>query len=188
MRRISMTDIDRNPPASNSASSLAGIPQLDPERLRLSQDFAAQVGVKKALLTVPVRKPTRQEFVRVHLDFSWRLDTAAIILKDERETFLVDPSLWPELPGELLPTALFAAATRQGVVFIWPVRFPGPDGRLDSWSRSALHAVQMAQQNWVRVAANMSLGAYDVFVASGQLPDPEWSDMTFQKTSGGRVS
>ena len=31
---------------------------FDPERLRLSQDFAATVGVKKALLTVPVRKPS----------------------------------------------------------------------------------------------------------------------------------
>ena len=33
---------------------------LDLEALRLSQDFSATLGVKKALLTVPVRKPDRQ--------------------------------------------------------------------------------------------------------------------------------
>ena len=31
------------------------------------------------------------------------------------------------------------------------------------------------------MAANMSLGAYDVFEASGKLPEPEWPDMPFRK-------
>src|SRR5262245_52474153 len=150
-------------------------------RLRLGQDFAEQLGVKKLLSTVPVRKPDRQSFVRVHPDPTRRLDTATLTLKDERETYLVDPSLWRELPGELVPTALFTAITRQGVVFLWPVRLPGPDGRLDSWSRSALDATEMAKEEWVRVAANMSLGAYDVFVATGEFPEPEWPEVTYQK-------
>jgi hypothetical protein len=165
----------------NNSTDPEGNAHLDLGRLRLGQDFEEKVGVRKALLTVPVRKPDRQSFVRVHPNPSWRLDTATLTLKEERETFLVDPSLWPELQGELAPTALFTAITRQGVVFIWPVRLPGPDGRLDTWSRSALDAVAMAQQGWVRVAANMSLGAYDVFVATGEFPDPEWPEVTFQQ-------
>ena len=32
---------------------------FDPARLRLSQEFAASLGIKKALLTVPVRKPAQ---------------------------------------------------------------------------------------------------------------------------------
>ena len=32
---------------------------------------------------------------------------------------------------------------------------------------------------WVRVAANMSLGAYEVYEASANLPDPEWPDKSF---------
>lgn len=172
-----MTDENK----ANDPAAAGGNGELDLARLRLGQDFADRVGVKKALITVPVRKPDRQSFVRVHPDPSWRLDTAVITLKDERETYLVDPSLWPELPGELTPTGLFTAVTRQGVVFLWPVRLPGPDGRLDTWSRSALDAVEMAKNGWVRVAANMGLGAYDVFVATGEFPDPEWPDVTFQK-------
>lgn len=33
---------------------------LDLDQLRLSQNFGAQVGVRKALITVPVRKPAPQ--------------------------------------------------------------------------------------------------------------------------------
>jgi hypothetical protein len=72
------------------------------------------------------------------------------------------------------PRALFTAMNRQGVLFLWPARLPGADGKLDSWSQSALEAADMARRGWVRVAANMALGAYDIFQATGQLGDPEW--------------
>ena len=153
---------------------------FDLERLRLSQDFPNQVGVKKAILTVPVRKPDRQSFVRVHPDPDWRLETAVLELKDERETYLVDHDMHSELPGELVPKVLFTAINRQGVVFLWPVRLPGEDGRVNAWHRSALDAADLAMTRWVRIAANMSLGAYDVFEATGELPEPEWPEKDFQ--------
>lgn len=154
-------------------------PFADLGKLRLSQDFAATVGVKKLLTTVPVHKPTGQEFIRVHPDEAYRLQTAVLELKDERETYLIAPELWPELPGELKPVALFTAVNRQGVVFLWPVKLPGEDGRVDEWNRSALEAADHAATRWVRVKANMSLGAYEIFEASGDLPDPQWPDSDF---------
>jgi hypothetical protein len=154
---------------------------FDLRRLRLSQNFAATIGVKKAITTVPVRKPDRQSFVRVHPDPDWRLETAVIEVKEDRETYLVDPSLWSELPGDIVPKVLFTAINRQGVVFLWPVRLPAEDGKHDEWNRSALEAAQMAMKEWVRVAANMSLGAYDIYVASGDLSEPEWPEVGFEK-------
>ena len=41
---------------------------FNPAALRLDQSFADTVGVKKLLTTVPVRKPNRQDFVRVNAD------------------------------------------------------------------------------------------------------------------------
>jgi hypothetical protein len=157
-----------------------GSVSLDLEQLRLSQDFSAMVGVRKALVTVPVRKPDKQCFVRVHPDAEFRLATAMLNLKEEREIYLVDRSLWSELPGEITPTVFYTTITRQGVVFLWPVRLPGDDGRIDEWNRSATEAAQMATTKWVRVAANMPLGAYDVFQATGDFPDPEWPDVGFK--------
>jgi len=152
---------------------------FEPSRLRLSQNFAETVGVKKALITVPVRKPNKQEFVRVHPSDEYRLETAVLELKEERETYLVTPELWPELPSELTPKVLFTTMNRQGVLALWPVRMPGDDGRLDEWNASALEAAEMGRQRWVRVVANMSLGAYEVYEATGDLPDPDWPEMEF---------
>lgn len=154
------------------------------EDLRLSQDFANEIGIRKARLTVPVRKPGRQDFVRVHADSGWRLETAVLQFKDDRETFVVAPAVQPELFGELVPMVLFTAVTRQGVLFLWPVRLPGPDGRQDDWNRSALDAAQIGMARWVRVASNRHLGAYEVFEATAALPEPEWPVEGFEHIVG----
>ena len=167
-------------PAGGNGGDAAPDP-FDPGRLRLSQDFAAGLGVKKALLTVPVRKPSKEWWIQTHADPSYRLQTAVLELKEDRETYLVDPALWHELATEATfsPRALFTSITRQNVVFLWPIRLPGPDGKIDEWNRSALEAATMAEGRWLRVAANMHLGAYEVFTASADLPEPEWPDTPF---------
>ncbi|MEK7873867.1 MAG: hypothetical protein AAB502_08445, partial [Chloroflexota bacterium] len=40
-------------------------------------------------------------------------------------------------------------------------------------------AAKIAQTSWVRVAANMGLGAYEVFTGSANVPEPVWPDVTF---------
>jgi hypothetical protein len=154
---------------------------FDLERLRLSQNFADDLGVKKALVTVPVRKPARQSFIRVHPDEAYRLQTAILELKEDRETFLVDPTLWPELGGEITPVELFTAVTRNGDVFLWPVKLPGPDGRSSDWHRSAFEIAGMAMTRWLRVQANMGLGAYEALVAQENLSDPQWPEASFRE-------
>jgi hypothetical protein len=154
---------------------------FDPRKLRLSQRFGEGADVRRVLATVPVRKPHRQEFVRVHPDAAMRLDTALLEVKEERQTYLVNPALWPELPGETVPKTLYTAVTRQGVVVLWPVRLPDEAGRLDDWNTSAHEAAKCAESHWVRVAANMALGAYDIYEALSQFSDPVWPDLSFER-------
>ena len=151
-----------------------------PESLRLGQNYADALSVKKKLLTLPCRKPNRHEYVRVRPGEDWRLETAALEDKIHRETYLVDRSLWPELAGEVYPVALFLAVNRQTDYFLWPVKLPGPDGRPNHWNDSALGAARLAETTWVRIVANMGAGLYDVFEATGELSAPEWpQDLTF---------
>jgi hypothetical protein len=149
---------------------------FDPQLLRLSQDYASAVGAKKALLTIPVCKPKKEWFVRVHPDESYRVQTAVIELKEDREVYLVAPELRPSLSAESTfgPRLLLTAITAQGSVFIWPIRLPGPNGKLDSWNASALEAAEIAKNHWVRVVSNMQAGGYDVIKATGDIPDPTW--------------
>ena len=152
---------------------------FDPKRLRLSQRFSQGADVKRALVTVPVRKPNSQEFFRVHPDDEWRLDTALIEIKADREVYLVDPKIWPLFPNECKPRTLYTTIDRRNVVTLWPVRLPDEHGRLDEWNRSAHEAALLALDKWVRLSSNMSLGAYEIDVAMGAFPDPVWPNVNF---------
>ena len=101
----------------------------------------------------------------------------------DQETYLVAPDLWPELSSEptFSPRLLVTSINRQGVLFLWKLRLPGADGRVDDWSRSAMDAANEAKSRWVRTIANMSLGAYELTVASGQVAEPEWPELAFQE-------
>ena len=147
---------------------------FDPARLRLSQRFSQGSDVKRALVTVPVRKPSPQEFFRVHPADEWRLDTAVIEIKADREVYLVAPEIWPLFPNECKPRTLYTTIDRRNVVTLWPVRLPDENGRLDDWNRSAHEAAQLGTERWVRMSADMALGAYRIDIAIGEFPDPVW--------------
>jgi hypothetical protein len=168
------TDIDTN-------TANAKTDPFDLDSLRLSQAFVETAGVKKLLTTVPVRKPNPQDFVRVHAAADYRMDVLMIDLKDDREHFLVRPELAGELAGETVMKSLFTAINRQGVVFLWPVRIPPPDGRQLEWWRSLREAAELAMTRWLRVKANMSLGAYEMGEAESVMSEPRWPEVSFQE-------
>src|SRR3954462_15059892 len=98
---------------------------FNPAAFRLDQSYPEGVGVQKLLKTVPVRKPNKQDFVRVHPDPSYRLTPAAVIeVKEDREVYLLTPNMAPRLPGEFSTVTLFTTMKRQGVLHLWPVKLP----------------------------------------------------------------
>lgn len=168
-------------PPTETASAAAPSDPLDPANLRLSQDFSGLAGVKKHLTAVPVRKPTREEFVRVRAAAEFTLDTLILELKDSRECFAIAQALWPELSTEstVSPRRLHTAISRQGTLFLWPVKLPPKDGRTDRWSESMLEVVEVAKASWVRVQADLGISAYVYFTPVKDLPPPEWPTMEF---------
>ena len=166
-------------PAHADATSAPPDP-FDIASLRLDQNFVESVGVKKLLTTGPVRRPGPQDFVRVHPSPAYRENFAMVELKDDREEYLVRPEILGELPGETVNKTLFTAINRQGVVFLWPVRLPAPDDRQNDWVRTTREAAEMAVCHWVRMKANMSLGAYEITVAESAMADPAWPEHSFR--------
>lgn len=152
---------------------------FDLAKLRVSQDFLETTNVKKLLTTVPIRKPAAQDFVRVHSSPQYREVLALLELKEDRETYIVNLAAVPELQTECFIATLFTAINRTGVLFLWPVRVPATDGRANDWHVSAATAAQQAMARWIRVKANMSLRAYEIFQAENAIPDPVWPDLSF---------
>ena len=147
----------------------------------MSQDFSAAIGVKKVLTTVPCRKPHRHEFVRVRPGEEWRLETGLFEDKLQKEMYLVGRDMWGELAGEISPVCLFLTITKQRDISLWPVKLPGADGKSNAWHDSALAAAKLATKKWVRLAANMNAGYYDVFEAAGELSEPDWPELSLQE-------
>ncbi len=150
------------------------------DALRLKQDFNETLGVQKMLTHVTVRKPNKTNFIRVHPGEEYRMDIGIVELKETQETFLVMPAMMQE-PGvyDLVhPARLVTYINRQGTIALWPLKLER-DGKLNPWHESALDAAQLAEKQWISLRADMSLGAYQVFAATGELPEPEWPEQSF---------
>jgi uncharacterized protein YbdZ (MbtH family) len=152
---------------------------FDLASLRLNPSFLETAGVKKLLTTVPSRRPNPQDFFRVRAEPEFRESFSAIELRDDREIYLVRPEVLPHLINEVVYVTLFTCINRQGVVSLWPVKLPTPDGKRNDWNRSAREAAEKAMTRWIRLKANMSLGAYEMFEAECEMGEPEWPDLTF---------
>jgi hypothetical protein len=153
-----------------------------PDALRIDQSFLNVGAAKKLLTTVPVRKPNKQDFVRVNPNPAYRLTVGLIELKDNRETFLVLPAVSQELSeSEFFLATLYLTINRQKVLSVWPVKVPATDGRSNEWHASAAAAAERAMHNWIRLAANMSLGAYEISEAIADYGQPEWPTLSFME-------
>jgi hypothetical protein len=149
--------------------------------LRLTPESAALVGSREVVAHVPVRKPNRVDFFRVHPDPDMSLVTTVFLDKEENECFFVAPEMRDALLGEIRPVLLLTVITRQGVVSIWPMRIVTDGTRRDAWAETSAEAAEFAKRKWIRMPADMSLGAYRIFEAQGELSEPVWPDKTLQQ-------
>ena len=139
--------------------------------------------VKKVLAQLPVRKPSKEWFCRTHPEpDKYSVDTAVLELKEDGEIYFIPPALRDALSGEACVhiKRLWLAVNRQGDAFIWQIRIPGADGKIDSWNDSALAAANKATTQWVRLAANRRMGGYDMSVANIS-DEPCWPELPFNE-------
>lgn len=163
-------DSTAKPPEQQEDDFLAG--------LRIDQSYSeAAVGVRKVLLTVPVRKPNRDEFFRVHCEHL--VDLYMVELKTEREIYFAKHDVAQLLSEFVEPVRLRLCVSRQGVAFLWPIKLPKDDRRADSWRTSAAEAAGLAERHWIRLSADMHLGAYQTFQAVADLGEPRWPTETW---------
>ncbi len=145
--------------------------------------FNGDIAVKKVLITVPLRKPGRHDFIRVNPDPDYILDAPIIEHTSEgslnKQVYWVDPRMRDDLAAELKPVRLFTCVTKRNVLFLWPAKLPGVTDAGRRWSESALEVAETAKDNWVRMSGNVDLGAYELTVAQGDLGKPDWPDKPF---------
>ncbi|MEI7957002.1 MAG: hypothetical protein WCJ66_17700 [Verrucomicrobiota bacterium] len=132
------------------------------------------LGVKKLLTNVLVGKPKKSNFFRTHPSDEMTFPAMILENKEARESYVVVPEVAQEISELVRPVMLHAAIDRQNNVSLIPVPLPGEDGTRNPWHESLAQAVEHAKLHWIRITANMHTGAYDVYEAEGDLPEPEW--------------
>lgn len=157
------------------------IASFDFEDLKLPQNFSEQIGVKKLLTSVSVRKPSKQEFLRVHRGADYCRDLPLIEFKEDDTFYAVAPALINELSDLLVPASVYTAITRQGTPFLLPVKLPGPDGKSHPAWDSKRAAAEHAKREWLRIQWNKEANGFDIFVAPGLKEEPVWPDLSFSE-------
>ena len=172
-------------------SDLQPTPKFDVSTLRLPQNFGETLGVKKLITHIPVSKPGAERFFRANPSVSMQFESLIYEDKSSRDVYVVLPALGDVLGRLAKPVVLYLAVDRRGNPFLIPVPLPGPNGSRYPWHESLAMAVEKSKTDWVRIAANMTAGVYDLFVASAELPLPEWPDMEMdaivQIAFGGKI-
>jgi hypothetical protein len=167
-----MTKRDENPTPEKPQLPKSIFADLD--KLRLSVSSTVLGGTAEILSKVPARKPQKQEFVRVHPDEVMMLATAVYEDKQDREFYFVAPNMMAAMLGETTPVILVTAINRQKVSFLWPLKVANDNSSGNAWQDSAQQGCEVAKKTWVRLVADMSLGAYRLWAAQGDLSEPEW--------------
>jgi hypothetical protein len=171
---------------TTTSTSTEAIDVFDFEAIRIPPNFEREAGVRKQLTMVRVRKPRRQEWVRVHPDPAYHAKVATIVLKEDEnskeEIYLVAPRVAEDMADEITLTTLYLAMNRQGDVFIWPCRDPNPELRRgDTAATPRLEAIEAAMTRYVRV--QWKSPAYEISFRDASIveTEPVWPDKPFSE-------
>ena len=133
--------------------------------------------VRKQQTVIPVRKPSRQQFVHAHPSPDYRAEGMPTI-KDEStgDIYLLaaDLDLPADIENKIDLLNLATAITADGSLFVWFYK-----DSTNSWSQSARIAISEASRRWVRVIPDMSSNGYLLEAPMVSAPDPKWPPMTF---------
>jgi hypothetical protein len=177
-----LTDVKVSNPTSfaGQVRTSSSVSKFDPKLFRQAQNVRmdeSAVASRKIQTVIPVRKPSKKQFVSVHPSFDYRADHMPTI-QDEAtgEIYLLAAHLdFPaDIENKIDFLNLAAAITTEGSVFLWHYK-----NSTNSWSDSARIAIREASHRWVRVIPDKSSNGYILETPMCAPPPPTWPELSF---------
>jgi hypothetical protein len=185
--------ISTSPPEHATLRNLADSVEFDDadgtdpfnlDALRAAPDLD-DIDLVKISVAVPVKRPGKNEFFRVHPSPEYMIDNYVLEHESEldKTTYWVVPGLGTPCWTTCARSASSLAWTRAATSSCGPAKLPAADGSpaARGWYLSGLRAAEEAKKVWVKIVGNKAVGAYDVVIARGDLGDPQWPDKSFQE-------
>ena len=115
-----------------------------------------------------------QEWFRTHP--SLQFPAAVLEVKASGNIFLVHPSLRERLSTDIYDACIFPCINRSNEIFLWTVRLPKGDSRANHFAESALEAISLARETWIRRQWSAESRTHLVYKSKVLLPDPKWPE------------
>jgi len=166
--------------ATARAASTSLASKFDPKNYRQAQNVRMEetaVLSRKLQTVIPVRKPSKKQWVTVHPSPDFRADNMPTI-EDEStgEIYLLSADL--QLPFDIDNKVdylnLAAAITSDNSVFLWHYK-----NSTNSWSDSARVAVREASRRWVRIIPDRSSNGYIIETPMTSPSPAVWPELSF---------
>lgn len=159
---------------NQNQNNIADVDPFDPSRFVIKATDAL-VQAEQVLTKMAFGKPPKTSFVMASSAPEHSIMVGILEMVAERETYLLTPEGLKGLDPKLARmSVLTLAIDRLGNPFLWETRQPDVAGNDNPWAESMRIALAEGKKRWVRAVANQALGAYDLFVAPGDLPEPVW--------------
>jgi hypothetical protein len=167
------TGIETKPGFGNGKARPSVFADLSEHILDMDEDVAAD----ELLTIVPIRKPSKKDFIRSHPKH--RFNAVIYEIDESREIFYVHPRLRKILTEEegARTVHLALCTTRWGNLFFWPVTTT----TMGSWHASAMTALEKGETRWVKIKSDMELRGYRTSVARADYGEPRWGDHTLEE-------
>jgi hypothetical protein len=180
------SDASTPAPADKVKAPFVSTPAPDPydlDRLSLPTAYAEVIGVQKLLTHVPIEKPHKQDWFRVHPDPSFSRNLGVNHFEEDGQVYFVRPDLMPHLASFAVPVTLYTTITAPpaSVLRLWAIRLPGMDGKDNAYWSTARDAAQRATKVWMQIHANQKAKFYDVYNSILTVTPAFPSDVTFQE-------
>lgn len=167
--------VDENQPASTEEHKRP-TENVTPEKRDIFDDLASLgrpldeiVPSQKVLTSLPVRKPKKDEWVRLHPE----IHTNAYIYEvfEERGCYVVLPSVVEPMLDLVRYVQLSLAVNYKGNPFVWPVQIP-TERNPHAASISAFAGADRATREWIRISWGGK--EYEVYRRRSAAAEPEW--------------
>lgn len=167
--------VDENQPAS-AENNIQKTENVTLKKHDIFDDLAALgrpldeiIASQKVLTSLPVRKPKKDEWVRLHPEIHTRAYIYEVF--EERTCYVVLPSVVEPMLHLVRYTQLSLAVNYKGSAFVWPVPIP-TERNPQSASISAFAGAELAMREWIRISWGGK--EYEVYRRRSASAEPEW--------------
>ncbi len=149
--------------------------------LRLPDNYSANVGGIKLPPKPVFGKLSKHRFSRVHPGKDFQFPCLAVEDKDGGESYVVAPHIQPHLGKNVVQKIVRLSVDSTGLPKLIFQPMTDQSGRQNHWHTTLNRAISLAEENWVRVEANMDAGQYSIVISQDDLGEPQWPEQTMDE-------